>query len=256
MRAGDLEPIPDKAALMAGDTLVIADLHIGKEDELRQAGFILPSQAKKMGSEVASLLEEYKPRKLIILGDLKHQFPKSSGLEKREVPRFFDIIEGHVPEVHLIQGNHDGNISYILPRWVSLHGAEGLFLGEVGYVHGHAWPSQEVMEAEVLLMGHNHPAILFPDRLGFRNVERCWVRVPFAAETSRYPRLPGELIILPAFSEFSGGTTINESGSRLLGPLLNSGIVSLEKARVYMLDGLHLGNLKDMMVEGKGESLE
>lgn len=255
MKTSSVEPTPDRPMLVTGDSLVVADLHIGKEEELRQAGFTLPSQAKKMGEEIALQVKELQSRRLIILGDLKHQFPRSTGLERRDVPRFFDVLEGSVSDVHLVQGNHDGNISYILPRWVSLHGAEGLRMDDVGYVHGHAWPSSEVMEAETLLMGHSHPTILFPDRLGFRNIERCWVRAPFVASDSRYPRLPEELIILPAFNEFSGGTTVNETGSRLLGPVLNSGIVRMEEARVYLLDGSYLGKLKDMMVKGKGEGL-
>ncbi|MFQ5871311.1 MAG: metallophosphoesterase [Candidatus Geothermarchaeales archaeon] len=256
MKARAIEPIPDRPVLLAGDSLVVADLHIGKEEELRQAGFTLPSQAKKMGEEIAFLAEELRPKRLIILGDLKHQFPRSTGLEKRDVPRFFDLLEGSVAEVHLVQGNHDGNISYILPRWVSLHGADGLVVDEIGFVHGHAWPSSDIMEARTLLMGHNHPTILFPDRLGFRHIERCWIRAPLVASDNRYPKLPEELIILPAFNEFSGGTTVNETGSRLLGPVLNSGIVRMDDAQVYLLDGLYLGKLKDMMVKGKGESLE
>jgi putative SbcD/Mre11-related phosphoesterase len=251
-----IEPVPDKPVLMAEDSLVVADLHIGKEEELRQAGFTLPSQARKMAEDLVSMLEEVRLKRLVILGDLKHQFPKSTGTERRDVPRFFDLLEGTVSEVHLVMGNHDGNISYILPRWVSLHGAEGFRIDDVGYVHGHAWPAPEVMEARTLLMGHNHPTILFPDRLGFRNMERCWVRAPFVGEDRRYSRLPEELIVLPAFNEFSGGTTMNETGSRLLGPILNSGLVGMREARVYLLDGLYLGKLKDMMVEGRGETLE
>lgn len=251
-----IDPLPDTAALMAGDSLVIADLHIGKEEELREAGFTIPSQARKIGEEVLSLVEEVQPSRLVILGDLKHQFPKSTGLERREVPRFFDRLEGRVKEAHLVRGNHDGGIANFLPRWVTLHEASGFRIGEVGLAHGHAWPSEDVMKAPTLIMGHNHPTIMFRDRLGFRNIQRCWIRASFSGTSDRYPRLPEELVILPAFNEFSGGTTMNETGSRPLGPIVNSDIVRMREARVYLLDGVHLGKLKDMMVKGKGESLE
>ncbi len=251
-----IQPIPDAAALLADDALVVADLHIGKEEELREAGFTLPSQARKMGDRVVALLEEHAPRRLVVLGDLKHQFPKSTGLERREVPRFFDRVEGLVSEVHVVMGNHDGNIAHILPRGVTLHGAEGFRHGTIGLAHGHAWPSPEVMESQVLLMGHNHPTLLFPDRLGFRHIRRCWIRAPFAGAADRYAALPKETVILPAFNPFSGGTTMNETGSRHLGPLLNAGLVDMPEAQVYLLDGLHLGRLGDMMVPGKGETVE
>lgn len=249
------EPLPDQPVLRVGNTLVLADLHIGKEEELRETGFNLPSQAAHMGEAVAALVEELRPERLVILGDLKHQFPRSTGLEKREVPRFFDRLQDHIQEAHLVPGNHDGNIDYLLPRWVTLHPPTGMRLGEVGLVHGHAWPAPEVMEAPTLLMGHNHPTILFRDHLGFRTIRRAWIRAPFAATSDRYPRLPEECIILPAFNPFSGGTTINETGSRLLGPLLQ-GLVRMEEAKVYLLDGVYLGPLKHMMVPGRGESLE
>ncbi len=251
-----IHPLPDRPALMAGDSLVIADLHIGKEEELRQAGFTLPSQAKKMGDEVLTLLEEVQPARVVILGDLKHQFPRSSGLERREVPRFFDRLEGRAKEAHLVLGNHDGGIANFLPRWVTLHDAQGVRLGDVGLTHGHAWPSEDVMEAPTLIIGHNHPTIMFRDGLGFRNIQRCWIRAGFSGTLDRYPRLPEELVIVPAFNEFSGGTTMNETGSRRLGPIVNSKVVRMEKAQVYLLDGTHLGKLQDMMVEGEGESLE
>ncbi len=62
--------------------------------------------------------------------------------------------------------------------------------------------------------------------------------------------------MLPAFNEFSGGTTMNESGSRMLGPIVNSELVDMTEADVHLLDGAYLGKLRDMMVQGKGESLE
>ncbi|MFQ5919592.1 MAG: hypothetical protein ACE5I4_06050, partial [Thermoplasmata archaeon] len=103
-----------------------------------------------------------------------------------------------------------------------------------------------------LLMGHNHPTLLFPDRLGPRTYERCWVRAPFVADHPRYERRPKELVLVPAFNEFSGGTPMNETGRRHLGPILKSGMVGMERAQVYLLNGAYLGRLGGMMVEGHG----
>ncbi|MFQ5907376.1 MAG: metallophosphoesterase [Thermoplasmata archaeon] len=245
----NMEPVPDRPVLRAGDDLVVADLHIGKEEELRREGFTLPSQTKKMAEEIASIMRELRPKRLVILGDLKHEIPRFTGLERRDVPRFFDLLEGVAPEVHLVQGNHDGNIAYLLPRWVTLHGPEGYRRDDIAYIHGHAWPSPEIMEARTLLMGHNHPTLLFPDRLGPRTYERCWVRAPFIAGHPRYPRHPEDLVLVPAFNEFSGGTPVNERGRRFLGPILKSSMVGMEGAQVYLLNGTYLGRLEGMMVE-------
>ncbi|MEE8232093.1 MAG: metallophosphoesterase [Thermoplasmata archaeon] len=252
MGFANLDPIPDRPVIRAGDDLIVTDLHIGKEEELRREGFNLPSQTKKMGEEIASLLEEVRPKRLVILGDLKHEIPRFTGLERRDVPRFFDLLEEAVPEVHLVQGNHDGNIAYLLPRWVTLHGPEGYRQDEFAYVHGHAWPSPEVMEAPTLLMGHNHPTLLFPDRLGSRTYERCWIRAPFVGDHPRYARHPEDLVLVPAYNEFSGGTPMNEKGRRYLGPILKSGMVDMERAQVHLLNGAYLGRLGGMMVDGGG----
>lgn len=256
MAPPSLRPVPDEPALVVDDTLVVADLHIGKEEELREAGFSLPSQAERMGDRVVRLLQATGARRLVILGDLKHRVPRFTGAERHGVPRFFDRLEAHLEAVHLVPGNHDGKIELILPRWVTLHPVKGVRMDGVGYVHGHAWPAADVMAGEVLLTGHNHPTLLFPDRLGFRTIERCWIRVDVTGSDPRYPEVPEEIVVVPAFNEFSGGTTMNETGTRYLGPLLNSDLVDMGEARAYLLNGTYLGPLAAMMVEGRGEQVE
>ena len=49
---------PGKPALVLRDALVIADLHIGIEQELQRTGVRLPPATKGMLREVLSLLEE------------------------------------------------------------------------------------------------------------------------------------------------------------------------------------------------------
>ncbi len=44
---------------------------------------------------------------------------------------------------------------------------------------------------------------------------------------------------------------MNERGRRYLGPILNSGMVDMERAQVYLLNGAYLGRLGGMMVEGR-----
>ena len=44
----DLEPVPDEPALMVDDILVVADLHIGLEEELHEKGIRVPSRAEAM----------------------------------------------------------------------------------------------------------------------------------------------------------------------------------------------------------------
>src|SRR2546422_302342 len=51
----ELEPVPDEPALMADDILVVADLHIGLEEELQEKGIRVPSRAAGMGRKPMDL---------------------------------------------------------------------------------------------------------------------------------------------------------------------------------------------------------
>lgn len=249
-----LEPVPDEAALRVDDqTLVLTDLHLGREVELRERGFIMPHQAEKITDHVVTLLRDQAAQRLIILGDLKHRVARLSGLERRDLPHFIAAVGRTVPEVHVIRGNHDVGLEYYLPASIHLHPSSGFALQGVGYCHGHTWPTPEVMATEVLVMGHNHPTVLFQDRLGVRSSQRCWVRLNFKGGDGRYMRVPREAIVVPAFNEFSGGTNFNEAGTRLLGPLLRSDLLDIPEARIYLLDGTYLGLLRNLLVPGREE---
>ncbi|MDX1534228.1 MAG: hypothetical protein R3291_01235, partial [Thermoplasmata archaeon] len=60
---------------------------------------------------------------------------------------------------------------------------------------------------------------------------------------------PEDLVLVPAFNEFSGGTPMNERGRRYLGPILKSKMVNMARAQIYLLNGTYLGRLGGMMVD-------
>src|SRR3989441_12771009 len=93
----DLRPIPDHAALLVGGSiLAVADLHIGLEEELAEAGVQLPSQADKMAREIEALASEYGTKTLVVLGDVKHFVPKMASRERRGGDPFFQRLPGTV----------------------------------------------------------------------------------------------------------------------------------------------------------------
>lgn len=234
---------------MAGDTLVVADLHIGLEEELLEKGVVIPSRSEVMGRRLLDLAERSGAQRLVVLGDVKHLVPKMASRERRDVYVFFRDLAERFREIYVAQGNHDGILRSIVPRSVRFRSPYGFRLDDVGFCHGHAWPYKNVMEAKTLLMGHNHPAVAFKDDLGARHLQPCWLRVPFARPHRRYPRLPKEAIVVPAFNELCGGMPVNDVRARFLGPLFREGLVSAQEASVHLLDGTHLGALKDLTVD-------
>jgi len=246
-------PIPDRPVLELIDgerVLCVGDLHIGLEADMRFRGVIVPSQTHRMEKELKDLAEGVD--RLVVIGDVKHQVPGSTKQEHIEVPRFFNGLLNHYPRIDLVKGNHDTDIERMLPSRVTVHDQGGFVLDDVGFVHGHAWPSEEVMNTRLLVMGHNHPAVIFEDGLHHNQVERCWVRCRFKSAGDRYSRVPEEAIMIPAFNRSLGGGPVNLEGPRMLGPLLSNELVDLENGQVYLMDGLLLGSVSSLRVKRRG----
>lgn len=241
--------MPDAPALRVDDTLVIADLHIGIEEELRERGVQIPSRAEVMGRRLVDLAERTHSRGLVILGDVKHLVPKMASRERRDVYVFFRDLASTFETITIAQGNHDGILKNIVPRTVRFRSPYGFRDGEVGYCHGHAWPYKKVMEGGTLVMGHNHPAVGFRDEFGRREILPCWMRVPFVRKTKRYPKLPREAIVVPAFNELCGGTPVNDVRAKFLGPVFREGLLGVDQAVLHLLDGTNLGRLADVRVD-------
>src|ERR1700755_2280857 len=82
--------------------LAVADLHFGYELSQRAAGRLVPMWGMATISErLTELLDEYSPRRLIIVGDLVHD--KAAAREAAHLLRDFAAKY----EVVVVAGNHD-----------------------------------------------------------------------------------------------------------------------------------------------------
>ncbi|MFQ5975112.1 MAG: metallophosphoesterase [Candidatus Hydrothermarchaeales archaeon] len=242
----DITPIYNEKALKIGDALVIADLHIGIEHQLSKKGVKVPSQIQKMEDRIQTLSETAKAERLIILGDLKHNIPKSSLQEYRGIPRFINSLKKHL-DIVIVKGNHDGRIEQLLPGIdISKH----LEVDNALLTHGHSWPKS--VDFDHIIMGHNHPCIEFVDDFGRRSREPAWIKTRFNHKINDFydlKRTP-EIIIMPAFNDLITGSPFNREGKqKLIGPFFNKGVVDLEGANAYLLDGTFLGRIKDLRPE-------
>ena len=244
-----IQPVHGVPALAVGNCLVIADLHIGVESHLRSKGYHLVSRTGEMLKAIVDSADDCIDR-LAVLGDVKDSVPGTSKQEYSEIPDFFEKLFERFDVIDVVKGNHDVGIEGFLPGRVKVHPATGMRLGDVGMVHGHRWPSKDVMACRTLVMAHNHPAVMFVDGVGKITTEPCWIRGRFSAVSDDvYPSLPESFIVIPAFNRMLGGSPMNSAGTEPIGPILGSGLVDFDGSRFYLLDGVDLGRRSDLMTD-------
>jgi uncharacterized protein len=248
-----VEPVPGEPAATAtlGDerALVVADYHAGIEAGLRyEQGISLDSRAGERRDRMESLVERTDPDRVVVLGDLMHSIAGPGGAERGEIEVLLESIDRPVT---LVKGNHDGDIE----SWVdcTVTPGDGVRLGDVGFVHGHTWPSRDVLSADVVCVGHEHPCVRLEDSVGGSRIERVWLRGkmnPDAFEEQYGTEgadgsdggagVPsdGRLVVFPAFNDLTGGTWVNVAGQGFLAPFLPDGLADGE---AYLLDGTRLG---------------
>ena len=250
-----VEPVPNHPAatcdLGTERALVIADYHAGYEAALRyERGVEVPSRAESRRERTLDLLAATGADRLVVLGDLMHSIGGPGGAERGELEVLFESVS--VP-ITVVKGNHDGEIETVIEEArehaafgsvgrVEVTGGSGIRLGEVGFAHGHSWPSAEALAGEVLCVGHEHPHVRLVDEVGGRRIEPAWLRgslryEPFVERIGEETWGDPELVLVPAFNDLVGGTWVNV-GADFLCPFLPEG---LSAGEAYLLDGTRLG---------------
>jgi metallophosphoesterase superfamily enzyme len=150
--------------------------------------------------------------------------------------------------VDIVPGNHDGGLADMAPLGTRIHPSSGFVLDGVGYFHGHTWPDQRLLNADVLVAAHLHPAVRLKDPLGHLVTRRAWVRASLSS--SALERQYGEslhapdLIIVPAFNDLCGGLPLNDLREDERGPVM--ALADLDDAKISLLDGTDLGSLRSI----------
>ncbi|WP_297089841.1 metallophosphoesterase [Thermococcus sp.] len=219
-------PLPGKA-LKLGDTLVVADLHLGYEVSMAREGFYLPRVFREVVVKLKSLIEREKPRVFVVDGDLKHSFVPE-WREREELKAFVEEILPLVNELVLVRGNHDVGTLWL--RELGVEVVDELEVGKWKLVHGH-----RLVDGERFIIGHEHPSIRLRDEVG------ALVKVPAFLMDER-------LIVLPAFSPWAYG---NDVLREIVSPFLRE--YDLSDARVLvpledeLLDFGRLGDLSRVL---------
>ncbi|MBW2992525.1 metallophosphoesterase [Candidatus Woesearchaeota archaeon] len=192
--------------------LVIADLHIGFEEMLNKQGILIPRhQLKDIIDRLDKIFSKVKPRKIIINGDLKHEFGTISEQEWRDTLKVVDYL-ARKGKIILVKGNHDTILGPISKKR-NIELVEKYRIGDVLVAHG-----DEIVEdkCKTLIIGHEHPAVTLKED-GREEKYKCFLKGKWKRKN---------LIVMPSMNTVTEGTDV--VSDKLLSPYLQRDLSSFE----------------------------
>ena len=192
-------------ALKYKDTLIIGDLQLGYEEYLRQKGTLLPKfQLKDILSRLDKIFSENKFKRVILNGDIKHEFGRINRQEWDEVLELFNYLEKKVDEIILVKGNHDP-VLFPLAERKDIEILDKWNDGNLSVLHG----DKILLDLKKnIIIAHEHPAISFKEKPGEKF--KCFL-------VGKYGK--NNLIVMPSFTTLNPGTDVSQR--KFLSPFLN-----------------------------------
>jgi len=217
-------------------TLIISDIHIGLEESLNKEGILVPRfQLKRLLPELESVLSKVHPQKIIINGDLKHEFGLISEQEWRDTLKVLDFLSRNANELILIKGNHDTILGPIAGKR-NLTVTASLRIGDVLILHGDKIPpDRELKGISTIIIGHEHPAVSIRDTIR-SELFKCFLLGSFRRR---------KLIVMPSMNYLTEGTDI--LGEELLSPFLKEASLGDFEAYVAADTTYRFGKLKNLI---------
>lgn len=208
--SSSMEIFPGGAVLLSdSNTVIVADLHLGCEAALEYEGLSIPRlQTESISRYLVELLSSIQPDRLVVAGDLKHNFSRNLAQEWDAVSRFVRELRGYA-RLEVVKGNHDNYLGSML-RGFEVPFTREVEVSGIRVLHGH---SGEPVSGPTI-MGHVHPSVSVMDRVGAQVKEHCFL----------YDRA-NEVLILPALSLVAGGAdVVRKQSSDGISPVLTGGL--------------------------------
>jgi putative SbcD/Mre11-related phosphoesterase len=207
-----IEPYP-AVFIPAIEALAIADLHLGYEGIMAEQGMFVPKvQFRQEMALLEKIISRSTARRIILNGDIKHEFSDTSYHEFVEVRDLFEFLQQHFAEVIVIRGNHDNYITRVTRKFdIPVH--TELAIGDFLFTHGHRMLTVPDATRPVhVIIGHEHPAVVLYDEVGGKEKISCFLNGPLGGR---------RLLVLPAFSTLAEGSPVNAiPREAILSPIL------------------------------------
>ena len=226
-------------AFLIEDTLILGDLHLGYEEALNAEGIMVPRfQYQKILTRLEAIIEKTHCSRVIINGDLKHEFGRITRQEWKEISNFIGFLKDNFQEVVLIKGNHDNFTRFIAER-TNLEVYDRFSIGNYLILHGDKVPDdlEDVVE-ETLIIGHEHPCV------GLKSGERlekikCFLKGSFKGKN---------LVVMPSFNFVTEGSDVLHE--KALSPFLRDKTVDVNDFEVFGVENFevfYFGRVRDIL---------
>ena len=194
------------ALLIDEKILVISDTHIGYEEYISSTG-LLRMQIKDIYEILDfnfNILDREKIilKKIVILGDLKHEFGEISESEWRDTLKFLDYLGKRTNEIILIKGNHDNIIGPIANK-SKVKLVDYYKYKDICFLHGKNW-FEKCEDSKILILGHIHPAITLKDEYK-KEKYKCFLQGKWKKK---------KIIVLPSFGNISFGYELTKMADK------------------------------------------
>ncbi|MBI5398428.1 metallophosphoesterase [Candidatus Woesearchaeota archaeon] len=203
-------------------TLIISDVHIGYEEALNKQGILVPrfqfnDIIKRVEGIFLLLKNEKLPiEKIILAGDVKHEFGTISDEEWRNTLKFLDFLQKRCQNLTLIKGNHDKMLGPIANRR-DFQVVDHVDLGDVFICHGDKTPKIPAA-VKMIIIGHEHPAVSISDGLR-TEIYKCFLLGSWKSkQTGKILKKKRDLVVLPSLNLVTEGTDVMKE--ELLSPFL------------------------------------
>lgn len=215
----------DKCLLLDdGPTMVVGDLHLGYERALEDEGMYLPRiNTGSIRDALNEILSLYEPERVVLLGDIKHDF-RRAGREESEQVRSIASLVSEAAETVIVKGNHDNYIQNIVSE-MGLMAVDHIDVMGYRLEHGHVDSG-----VRPVIIGHEHPSVRIPGEVGGGMKIQCFVH----AEREG-------VIVIPPFSPFSSGNDLVLDDDCVMAPALRS--CDYADARIYGVTDMGLMDL-------------
>lgn len=193
----------------AGQTLLLADVHLGKGEAFRRQGVAVPSGHTQADCDaIEALLDAYRPQRLIVCGDLFHDriqgdeawLDAMRALRQRHGQLAFDVV----------LGNHDRKSPVLPDLGIGWHGS----IEAAPFVFQH---EPQADDRGYVLAGHLHPVVQLRGLGDAMRLPALWLRDAIG--------------VLPAFGSFTGGFAVAPAATDRVYALSESSITPLAAAR-------------------------